>query len=241
MKALHSRGFTLIELLVVIAIIAILAAILFPVFARVRESGRATACAQNMRQITMAFLMYADDNDGRLPGTQAYRRTAEIYGQIAYGDFSTGALSKYLTTKVLLLCPSVSAKDKQWFRDNFRQDLLFNYSVNGYTTYAGCSGENGDRYKAHIMGLKLSIFPEPSRTIHLVDENVRPNIDSTLSQYIVNNELFFLDDVTSDKHSGKANVTYLDGHVGQVPGMSQWRTARWPDGSYMFHGEPLNP
>jgi prepilin-type N-terminal cleavage/methylation domain-containing protein/prepilin-type processing-associated H-X9-DG protein len=60
------RAFTLIELLVVIAIIAILAAILFPVFAQAREKARAIACVSNMKQVGMAMLMYAQDNDEHL-------------------------------------------------------------------------------------------------------------------------------------------------------------------------------
>jgi prepilin-type N-terminal cleavage/methylation domain-containing protein len=61
------RGFTLIELLVVIAIIAILAAILFPVFAKAREKARQTKCLSNQRQIALACMMYAQDNDETLP------------------------------------------------------------------------------------------------------------------------------------------------------------------------------
>jgi prepilin-type N-terminal cleavage/methylation domain-containing protein/prepilin-type processing-associated H-X9-DG protein len=61
---MQRRGFTLIELLVVIAIIAILAAILFPVFAQAREKARQVACLSNMKQITHAALMYAQDYDG---------------------------------------------------------------------------------------------------------------------------------------------------------------------------------
>ncbi|MEI6521594.1 MAG: prepilin-type N-terminal cleavage/methylation domain-containing protein, partial [bacterium] len=59
----RQKGFTLIELLVVIAIIAILAAILFPVFARAREKARQTTCTNNQRQIATTLLMYAQDHE----------------------------------------------------------------------------------------------------------------------------------------------------------------------------------
>ncbi len=61
------RGFTLIELLVVIAIIAILAAILFPVFAQAREKARQTTCTSNLKQIGTAFMMYVQDYDETYP------------------------------------------------------------------------------------------------------------------------------------------------------------------------------
>ena len=64
---MRQRGFTLIELLVVIAIIAVLAAILFPVFAKAREKARQTSCMNNQRQIATGLLMYAQDNDELLP------------------------------------------------------------------------------------------------------------------------------------------------------------------------------
>jgi prepilin-type N-terminal cleavage/methylation domain-containing protein/prepilin-type processing-associated H-X9-DG protein len=62
-EIMRRKGFTLIELLVVIAIIAILAAILFPVFARARDAARKTACISNVKQLTMGALMYSQDND----------------------------------------------------------------------------------------------------------------------------------------------------------------------------------
>jgi prepilin-type N-terminal cleavage/methylation domain-containing protein len=61
------RGFTLIELLVVIAIIAIVAAILFPVFARARAKARQASCQSNLKQIALGFLMYASDYDSKFP------------------------------------------------------------------------------------------------------------------------------------------------------------------------------
>src|SRR2546422_10936250 len=64
------RGFTLIELLVVIAIIAILAAILFPVFAQAREAARKAACMNNMKQLGLALQQYAIDYDGMFPPSQ---------------------------------------------------------------------------------------------------------------------------------------------------------------------------
>ncbi len=66
---MHPRrsGFTLIELLVVIAIIAILAAILFPVFARVKRRAAESVCLGNLKQIGAAIMMYVDDNHGRYP------------------------------------------------------------------------------------------------------------------------------------------------------------------------------
>src|SRR5438270_674257 len=66
----NRRGFTLIELLVVIAIIAILAAILFPVFAQAREKARQAACQSNLKQLGLAAMMYTQDYDGTYPIAQ---------------------------------------------------------------------------------------------------------------------------------------------------------------------------
>ncbi|MGM0491747.1 MAG: DUF1559 domain-containing protein, partial [Armatimonadota bacterium] len=76
---MRRTGFTLIELLVVIAIIAILAAILFPVFARAREKARQTSCLSNVKQLMIGVQMYAQDYDERLPRHGFPRWTIKIY------------------------------------------------------------------------------------------------------------------------------------------------------------------
>jgi prepilin-type N-terminal cleavage/methylation domain-containing protein/prepilin-type processing-associated H-X9-DG protein len=82
------RGFTLIELLVVIAIIAILAAILFPVFAQAREAARKTSCLSNLRQISMAAAMYTQDYEEMMPGP-ALRRVGATE-PTPYGNYWWG-------------------------------------------------------------------------------------------------------------------------------------------------------
>lgn len=70
-RKIHKSGFTLIELLVVIAVISILAAILFPVFARARESARRTSCLSNLKQMALGLMMYTQDYDEKYPHAQS--------------------------------------------------------------------------------------------------------------------------------------------------------------------------
>lgn len=83
---LNRRGFTLVELLLVIVIIAVLAAILFPVFTQVREKARQTACLSNMKQIGNAILLYAQDYDETL--VPAFVRTGQAMDLFARRDYS---------------------------------------------------------------------------------------------------------------------------------------------------------
>jgi prepilin-type N-terminal cleavage/methylation domain-containing protein/prepilin-type processing-associated H-X9-DG protein len=102
------RGFTLIELLVVIAIIAILAAILFPVFAKAREKARQASCTSNEKQIMLALLMYAQDYDERLP----VPRTGKGCGGLPdcnHAPWSQWSflVQPYTKNTQLFICPSI--------------------------------------------------------------------------------------------------------------------------------------
>ncbi|MHB1001699.1 MAG: type II secretion system protein [Armatimonadota bacterium] len=127
------KGFTLIELLVVIAIIAILAAILFPVFAKAREAARQTSCLSNLKQLGSSLLMYTNDNDDIWPCNATEPSAAagaeDQYGEVynghgapsnqAYLDFVKNysiksQLTPYVKSENLWKCPSDSACDPKY-------------------------------------------------------------------------------------------------------------------------------
>ena len=112
----HRRGFTLIELLVVIAIIAILAAILFPVFAQAREKARTTSCLSDMKQISLGMMQYLSDYDGIVPPFRTldpYVSGGFWWGAPTQTGFSTGThwsvnLNPYMKAHLLYHCPSLA-------------------------------------------------------------------------------------------------------------------------------------
>jgi len=105
LKAHHRQtGFTLIELLVVIAIIAILAAILFPVFAQARERARAASCLSNMKQYGLAIAMYKQDYDERVSGPYIYE--GPVWGDYNVLLWFPDLLNPYVKNKQIKICPS---------------------------------------------------------------------------------------------------------------------------------------
>lgn len=96
----RAAGFTLIELLTVIAIIAILAAILFPVFARAREKAQTASCASNCKQIGLSLRMYTEDCDGKLPYLAAQPSTEPDLGR------QEVVLQPYIKNTQVFVCPT---------------------------------------------------------------------------------------------------------------------------------------
>ena len=101
---MKKRGFTLIELLVVVAIIAILAAILFPVFARAREQARRASCASNLKQVGLAMKMYIQDYDEQFPSNEL-----PDIGELGWAE----QISTYQRNTQVLQCPSESQQQQQ--------------------------------------------------------------------------------------------------------------------------------
>ena len=106
----RTAGFTLIELLVVIAIIAILAAILFPVFAKAREKARQSSCLSNVKQIMLGVMQYSQDYDEMLP--IGYSGGAGF--PLNWNDPS-GRVSPYIKNSQIWVCPSMSSLTTSWF------------------------------------------------------------------------------------------------------------------------------
>lgn len=195
----NRRGFTLVELLVVIAVVAILAALLFPAFARAREKARQAACVSNVRQLGLAFQQYAQDNDEQLPaatdggngdggvrGGWIYYRVWASSGVVPDAfDPAQGSIFPYLKSAGVYVCPS----------DGDGRRSGDSYAVNSCTTAQ-------DNLQPH-MGKSLAAFDAPASFALLGEEG--DATDDGNWWYGVN--------ALSARHTGGSNLAFVDGHV----------------------------
>lgn len=183
------RGFTLIELLVVIAIIAILAAILFPVFAKAREKARQTSCLSNVKQLGLGCLMYAQDYDECLPHYADHGCYAAPLPQRFMWD---ALITPYTKNTQITRCPSVPTV-AQGIGPNYAH--VINCALSGTTPIAGTS---------------LGVMQLPAQTMMLLDT------DAALVYCRVCNPTgvtgYPNGRVPIDRHNEGVNVGYCDGH-----------------------------
>jgi len=218
---MRRRGFTLIELLVVIAIIAILAAILFPVFARAREKARQASCSSNTKQIALGILMYCQDYDERFMNLG--------WCNLPIGAFRwPDGVYPYVKNTQLFLCPSASGQVCCSGVNVPTTDYgfnIWNYRQNGW-------------YTSVIKG------PAPANTILIGDQAdggcVRILSDNCVvsgcgcysGQHPVQNSHYL-----TDRHNQGANYAFCDGHVKwlqtTVPTAANgWRSGNPPPNMY---------
>lgn len=192
------RGFTLIELLIVIAIISILAAILFPVFARARENARRASCQNNLKQIALGFMMYTQDNDGRYPPYT--------------GGSIMGWVFPYVKSNQIFRCPSSKLPNTA----NYNAETSF-YGTE-YGTPVGSSGNKAVMYNFGTESILMDSIPEASITCMLA-ETVRAT--GSLAN-LAGADRFRATDLTNtglggvpvlDRHFDGSNFAFMDGHV----------------------------
>ncbi|MFP3902671.1 MAG: DUF1559 domain-containing protein [Armatimonadota bacterium] len=203
-----AHGFTLIELLVVIAIIAILAAILFPVFARAREKARQSTCLSNVKQINLALLMYKQDYDSRLPRLAFSNIPDDIscggtirWSMVVDPYIKAGAVNDSYTVRGMGIwrCPSGPGLD-DWYCGYYAD-----YGLNRYV-----AGQNESRIE------------EPAQTILLgecwmckdgSEDTIRGYYDfHTFDDYVYYGGWTHARGTRYD-HNGMANFGFCDGHA----------------------------
>jgi len=186
------RGFTLIELLVVIAIIAILAAILFPVFARAREKARQTSCLSNIKQLTLSTLMYCEDYEETLPlmhdGSAMEKWAVKIF--------------PYVKNWKIYMCPS---------QPKAVPDETMGQEPGGYGMNYPCM-YNTDTSVGQVTG--LAEIEDPSKLLLYADKpKFRPGGAMTNTYIVAWDSPWDPGTIfVSDRHNGGANCSFPDGH-----------------------------
>jgi len=216
------RGFTLIELLVVIAIIAILAAILFPVFARAREKARQASCQSNLKQISLGTLMYVSDYDQKFHGWRTWC-WSDPTGHV--DPSNPVKLQPYVKNTQLFACPSQQVNAN--FRNCGKPDVIpeLGYGFNEWISHAG-SETNGSCTCASAK--RENYWPKPAETLIWADSHcgmvwgeeagtgIIWRVAWPDSGYCVcpgGTPPSTTNRAAGTRHNQGSNVAYMDGHV----------------------------
>jgi len=257
-KSPHRTGFTLIELLVVIAIIAILAAILFPVFAQARESARRTVCLSNTKQMGLAFAMYVQDYDETTP--------AVIHdGNLPEDPDFWFIIQPYVKNVDIFYCPDRT----EWLMDNQQDDCsgqkanprqtCIGYGYNWGIRAGSITGLVGARIGFHDNGhsgyiqpgVALASIVAPAQVFAYGDTGDNPRYticsDYIFQYYTPNNPGGNGGNssypVTSNgqlRHGGNLNFAFVDGHSKRVHFKAGLDPDNMADGPNVLVGLPTS-
>jgi len=210
---LRRRGFTLIELLVVIAIIAILAAILFPVFAKARAEARKTMCLSNTKELGLANLMYAQDYDETWTlGTMCPGFPEDI----CFFSMRYPTLQPYVKNEQMTHCPDDVGKNVMWCAPG--GSIMWQQASNGYMSYGNDAFFMIPPY-AWPNGYKLM---QVGGGYGQVARYGYPAEDQLLNETC----FFHSDDQASASTMKGLNLTYMDGHS-KTANLNQYFCARF--------------
>ena len=222
------RGFTLIELLVVIAIIAILAAILFPVFARARENARRSSCQSNLKQIGLGLIQYAQDYDERnVPLFSGLQGTVSANGAIPWPQ----VIQPYLKSTQIFQCPSDT--NNAGFNGNGNSGWSSGMTASGLTNF-----HSSYMYNNNIGNLSgglttplaasLASIESPASTLAVFDGGTDPSSSGNPKDWTQKTGGPFMSDAAHTlnlasgqpsfgaphaRHLETSNFLYADGHV----------------------------
>ena len=212
------KGFTLIELLVVIAIIAILAAILFPVFARAREQARKASCESNLKQISTAILMYSEDFDENYPSVVFANYPNGLWGSSTWNSWGWSYLwpmwEPYIKNYQVYTCPSAPGGFNMAGPSNNRVSMCYAYSEylydhgRGWSKLAALAGSSHG--VAGVAILADSRFPG---IFNDWDNGGTGNGTAYPNDYLGR---VLLANGSTPRHDG-SNFAFADGHVKFYP------------------------